>query len=90
MVDDYLFDEWNEVKKKLDKKTGNSLFREGQIWWCSVGQNVGSETYGKGKIFARPVLVFKRLSAQLFIGIPLTTKQKKEHGLLLLNITTGK
>ena len=43
----------------------------------SVGQNVGYETFGKGEEFLRPVLVYKKLSKETFIGIPLTSKQKE-------------
>ena len=43
----------------------------------SVGQNIGYETFGKGEEFLRPVLVYKKLSKETFIGIPLTSKQKE-------------
>ena len=76
MIDDNIFNQWNEVKKVLNKKERNHFFKEGQIWWCSIGQNIGSESYGKGEKFARPILIIKRLSAELFIGIPLTSKIK--------------
>jgi len=42
----------------------------------SIGKNIGSESYGKGKYFLRPVLVYKKLSKTLFVGIPLTSVKK--------------
>ena len=39
-----------------------------------ICENVGVEINGKGLKFARPVVVFKKLSEYGFIGIPLTTK----------------
>ena len=71
------FDEWNEIKKKIDNKNIEIKFRARDIFWMSVGQNVGYETFGKGDEFLRPVLVYKKLSKETFIGIPLTSKQKE-------------
>lgn len=72
------FDSWNEKKKKLDTLDKHILFKEGDIWWCYVGLNVGDESCGKGETFRRPVLVIKKLSRRLFIGLPLSTQRK--HG----------
>ena len=76
MEDLKIYDEWNEIKKKLQAKDRLEYFKERQIWWSSIGQNLGSETYGKGKTFTRPVLVFKKLSGNAFLGLPMTTKAK--------------
>ena len=48
-----------------------------KIWWCSVGTNVGAEICGKGKTRNRPVLILKKLSKRLFLGIPFTSKKKR-------------
>ena len=78
MIDLIIFDHWNNVKKKLHQKAKEvEFFKEKQIWWCSIGQNLGSESYGKGVTFSRPVLVFKKLSERTFLGIPLTSKTKQ-------------
>lgn len=77
MINIEFFDNWNVVKKKLHLKEKEvEYFKEGQIWWCSIGQNLGSESYGKGLTFTRPILVYKKLSDRIFLGIPLTTKIK--------------
>lgn len=68
------FNKWNILKRALDRKKVTISFKEGEIWWCSIGQNVGSEIYGKGEYFRRPVLVFKKISDQSCIVVPLTTK----------------
>jgi mRNA interferase MazF len=67
------FDQWNEVKKKLHKKP-IPLFSQQQIWWCSIGLNVGVEIDGKGIKFERPVVIFKKINRYSFIGLPMTTK----------------
>lgn len=42
-----------------------------------AGLNIGGESYGKGDAFMRPVLILKKLSADLCIVLPLTTQDKK-------------
>lgn len=68
---------WHNVKTNLVKHHPPH-FKEGQIWWVYLGENVGSEINGKGENFTRPVLILRKLSPSIFIGIPLTTKLK--HG----------
>ncbi|MDR3642346.1 MAG: type II toxin-antitoxin system PemK/MazF family toxin [Candidatus Doudnabacteria bacterium] len=70
------FDNWNEKKKALERRSEKFLFKSGDIWWCSVGINIGSESCGKGVTFRRPVLVVRKLSSVSFIGIPLSTQPK--------------
>ena len=73
---DIIFDEWNEIKKKIDYKDKKVFIKEGNVYLVIIGKNVGSEVYGKGEFFLRPVLVLKKLSKYNFIGIPLTSKEK--------------
>ena len=69
------FDKWNEKKKYLDTARRKLLFKEGEIWWCSIGVNVGEEVYGKGEHFRRPVVVLRKLSQNSCIVMPTTTKE---------------
>lgn len=71
------YDEWNIVKKKLHNEDNKVYFKERDIFWASIGINIGYEQDGKGDIFSRPVLVFKKYSKNLFLGIPLSTQIKK-------------
>lgn len=50
---------------------------EREIWWCSIGINVGHEVDGKGKNFNRPLLIVRKFNNRLFWGIPLTTQIKQ-------------
>jgi mRNA interferase MazF len=71
------FFEWIKLKEKLHINTHKPpLFKEGEIWWCSLGENIGVEINGKSNDFTRPVLVFKKLSQDGFLGIPMSTKNK--------------
>lgn len=72
-----LLREWSEVKIELDTKIAKKKrFKDGEIWWAAVGQNIGHEVFGKGKEFARPVLIFKKTGAETFLSVPLSTKNK--------------
>lgn len=70
------FNSWNELKQKLDDDQKQLFFKERDIWWCSIGINVGHEENGKNKFFSRPVLIIRKFNRNLFYGIPLTTKTK--------------
>lgn len=72
-----LFDNWNDLKKKLHLKEEIITFYQGNIYFMSIGQNIGHESYGKNNLFLRPVLVYKKLSKTTFIGIPLTSSKKE-------------
>ncbi len=67
---------WNEKKIKLDGYKKYKHPKERAIWWCSIGMNVGTEIYGKGEDYTRPVLIINGEIGQSFIGIPLTSKIK--------------
>lgn len=71
------FDNWNKKKKLLDEATVQPpYFKEKEIWWLSIGVNVGFEEDGKDSNFVRPVLVIKKFNRNIFLGIPLSTKIK--------------
>lgn len=69
------FNEWMVIKSDLHHKAVRRNVKEGDIWWCAVGENVGIEINGKSETFARPVLVMRKLSQFGFMGIPLTSQQ---------------
>jgi mRNA interferase MazF len=69
------FLEWIKVKINLNNRINNPpSFLEREIWWCNLGQNIGSEIYGKGYNFTRPVIVYKKLSRFTLLVIPCSTK----------------
>lgn len=70
------FDEWNRLKKVINDKEINNWFHEREIWWCSIGVNVGHEEDGKNQQFERPVLVFRKFNKEIFFGIPVSSKLK--------------
>jgi mRNA-degrading endonuclease toxin of MazEF toxin-antitoxin module len=73
------FDKWNAKKKLLEKRSGNDIFfRERDIWWCSLGTNLGSEEDGKNELFERPVLVIRKFGKESAWVLPITTKLRKQ------------
>lgn len=74
MIDKY--NKWNIQKKNLASKEVRFFFKTGEVWWCSLGMNLGSESFGKGECFQRPVLIIKKLSGNTCIGLPLTSQEK--------------
>jgi mRNA-degrading endonuclease toxin of MazEF toxin-antitoxin module len=78
MIENYILAllSWCKVKFLLQDKEAKSTFYEGEVWWCSMGLNIGEEVYGKGIYFARPVLVFKKLTRNSFLALPFTGSEK--------------
>lgn len=67
------FNHWNKKKIQIDGFVEFQHPKEGEVWWCSIGVNIGSEVYGKGADYTRPVLVINAEGSESFIGIPLTS-----------------
>jgi len=71
------FDDWNVKKQSLNNSLAKlPYFKEREIWWLSIGVNIGYEEDGKHKDFLRPVLIMKKFNQNMFLGIPLSTKIK--------------
>ncbi len=70
------FDDWHILKQALDRHKTPPLFKEREIWWCSIGVNIGYEIFGKDEQFTRPVLVLRKYSKFTFFGLPLTSSKK--------------
>ncbi len=86
------FDEWNDVKKETQKQNFTLTVKPREIYWVKIGQNIGSEEYGKNADFTRPVIIIRRLTHDLFIGIPITTTLKNNdyfHQFSYTNTTRG-
>lgn len=71
------FLEWIGLKEKLDAKQSKvPHVSEGQIWWACLGENVGFEINGKSSVFARPVIIYKKLTRGFYFVIPVTSQEK--------------
>ncbi len=71
------FLEWIGLKKELDSSNEKIPYvSTGEVWWASLGENVGFEINGKSRDFSRPVIIFRKLSKAFFLVIPLTTQER--------------
>lgn len=71
------FIKWHSLKSKVDNYEGTiPNFKSREVWWVSMGHNIGFEQDGKGCRFERPVLILKKYNKNFFLGIPLTSKEK--------------
>jgi len=71
------FIEWARLKFHIHTKSEISFyFREREIWWASLGANIGYEEEGKNDNFERPVLVLKKFNRFILWAVPLTSKVK--------------
>ena len=69
------FLDWFVIKPKLDKSNHQPpLVEEGNIWWCKIGENIGTEISGKGRDYTRPVIIHTKFSRYSYLVIPTTTK----------------
>lgn len=71
------FTSWHHKKSAIERDEKLRLFfHEREVWWCSVGLNIGFEQDGRGEHFSRPILVFKKFNKEVFWALPLSTKIK--------------
>lgn len=69
------FLKWFGLKQKLHESKAKVPFvRERDLWWVSLGENVGSEVNGKSDLYSRPVIILKKLAHGFFLVAPTTTK----------------
>jgi mRNA-degrading endonuclease toxin of MazEF toxin-antitoxin module len=72
------FDSWNKVKKDINGKSGPPFYYVREIWWCSLGLNVGSEEDGKNELYERPILILKVFNKKMVRVVPLTSSDKED------------
>lgn len=65
-----IFHHLNEV---LEKQV---FYREKEIWWAALGQNIGYEINGKQELYERPILILKKYNADTCFILPFTTQIK--------------
>jgi mRNA-degrading endonuclease toxin of MazEF toxin-antitoxin module len=74
------FNAWNSRKMDIHAASLSEeqkiFFAEGEIWWCVLGINIGTEEDGKNEQFERPVLILKVFNRKSILIVPLTGKRK--------------
>ena len=69
------YDDWNILKKKISSSS-RTYFDKGEVWFASIGKNVGDEEDGKNEKWERPVLIIRKFNNNIFLGISLTSQEK--------------
>ncbi len=69
---------WHILKSGINKSSFRPLFHEREIWWCSLGLNVGSEEDGKNYLFERPVVILRKFNREVFWGLPMTSRIRND------------
>jgi mRNA interferase MazF len=69
-------DGWNNFIKNRMIIAEPPFFKKREVWWVSIGVNVGHEEDGKGDHYSRPVLILKKFGMHTFLGLPLSTTSK--------------
>ena len=76
---------WNKKKKTINELVFLHYVHEREVWWSSIGVNIGFEEDGKNEQFERPVLVLKKFNREVVLIVPLSSKVKK--GKYYINFT---
>jgi mRNA interferase MazF len=70
------FKAWHYLKAKIESYLLPPRYHEREIWWCSLGENIGTEQDGKNDLFERPVLVLRKFNKEMFWALPMSSKEK--------------
>ncbi|KND47498.1 MAG: PemK-like protein [Parcubacteria bacterium C7867-004] len=84
------FSTWYSLKERIHSEERNKLYHERELWWCSLGTNIGFEQDGTGEGKQRPVLILKGISRETCYVIPLTTSIKRHRYRLPIGHVEGK
>ena len=74
---DQEYDNWNNVKKELSKGS-RVFFSKGDVWYATLGKNIGDEEDGKNSNFERPIVITRKFNNNIFVCVPLTSNINKE------------
>ncbi|OGF25051.1 hypothetical protein A2303_05510 [Candidatus Falkowbacteria bacterium RIFOXYB2_FULL_47_14] len=70
--------EWTKLKIRIESNENDIVyFKEREIWWASLGSNIGFEQDGKNAKFERPVLILRKFGPEVFWGVPMSSKKKE-------------
>ena len=72
------FNAWNVQKQRIEKGSGGPHYvLEKEVWWCSLGINIGAEIDGKHDMYERPVLILKHINKHTILIAPCTSKDPR-------------
>lgn len=72
------FNKWNKIKKNVAIKFKSPNCKKGEVWWCTIGKNIGVEQGCKNGDFTRPILVIRVFNQSMFWGTPITSSDRND------------
>jgi len=69
---------WNGIKKQIENREKTVFFHEREVWWCSLGINIGIEIDGKNEYYKRPALIIRKFNNEMAWIVPLTSRIKDD------------
>lgn len=71
------FTNWTKQKIRIHHTDISELyFREREVWWASIGANVGFEQNGKHESYERPIVILKKFNKEVLWVLPMTSREK--------------
>ena len=67
---------WMGLKSGINNDKVRPFFHEREIWFSSLGENIGFEQDGSGENFRRPVLILRKFNNEVIWILPLTRTDK--------------
>jgi mRNA-degrading endonuclease toxin of MazEF toxin-antitoxin module len=79
---------WCKLKIALWGRQSNVVFKQGDIWWCSLGVNLGEEALGKSWVMLNQARILdkKRLTNKIGALDDSDFKKVKERFLNFYNV----
>jgi len=71
-----IFVNWTKIKTRIHLSEKEIYPKAREIWWASVGQNIGIEINGKNENFERPVLILKVYNKNFILIVPISSTKK--------------
>ncbi|MDR1184283.1 MAG: type II toxin-antitoxin system PemK/MazF family toxin [Coriobacteriales bacterium] len=71
------YKQWMLVKASINNNAQRPDFKERDVFWTSIGENIGFEQDGKSRRFNRPVVVVRKFNTRMFLGVPLSTTNNR-------------
>ena len=72
-----IFVSWTKIKVKIHLSERKVYPKVREIWWVSLGQNIGVEINGKNDKFERPAVVIKVFNSFGMLVAPISSADKE-------------
>jgi len=82
------YEVWHNIKRNLHNKKARPFFHEGEVWFCSLGENIGFEEDGRGQNYLRPVIIVRKFNKEVCWGVPLTKSKRSSQYYYSFNLNS--